>query len=107
MPAKEKIGVDDFIVKYGREAFAALPRVPFQIGLVWPAWVMGGAAGKFAQTYGEYLETPPAFLYISYLTLLGHLLSGKITLASELRPQPRLFCWARAPMTAKAQPLIR
>jgi hypothetical protein len=91
MPATEKIGVDDFIVKYGREAFAGLPRVPFQVGLVWPAWVMDGAAGTFAQTYGKYLETPPAFLYMSYLTLLGHLLSDKITLDSELRPQPRQY----------------
>ncbi len=91
MPAAEKIGVDDFIVKYGREAFAELPQVPFQVGLVWPTWVMSGAAGKFAQTYGEYLETPPAFLYTSYLTLIGHLLSDKITLDSELRPQPRLY----------------
>jgi hypothetical protein len=91
MPASSKIGVDDFIVKFGREAFASLPRVPFQIGLVWPAWVMSGAAGKFAQTYGEYLEPSPAFFYTSYLTLLGHLLSDKITLDSELRPQPRLY----------------
>lgn len=91
MPAAEKIGVDDFIVKYGREAFAELPRIPFQVGMVWPTWVMGGAAGNFAQTYGKYLETPLAFLYMCYLTLLGHLLSHKITLDSELRPQPRLY----------------
>lgn len=91
MPAAEKIGVDDFIVKYGREAFAALPRVPFQVGMVWPTWIMGGAAGNFAQAYGEHLETPPAFLFVSYLTHLGHLLSDKITLDSELRPQPRLY----------------
>ena len=51
---------------------------------VWPQEVMGGAAGKFARTYGTYLETPENFLFMNYLTLLGHVLSDKLTLACGL-----------------------
>ncbi len=91
MPTPHKIGVDDYMVKHGREAFSELPRMPFQPGLVWPSWVMAGAAGNFAMTYSQHLEASPAFLYMAYLTFLGHVLSDKITLASELKPQPRLF----------------
>ena len=59
--------------------------------VIWPEWVMSGAAGRFARAYAEYLETPPQFLYMSYLTFLGHLTSGRRTLDSELKPQPRLY----------------
>jgi hypothetical protein len=86
-----KIGADDFLMAHGVEAFRALPRVPFQTGLVWPSWVMAGAAGSFAQTYMQYLETPAAFLFMAFLTLLGHILSHMISLQSELLPQPRLY----------------
>lgn len=57
----------------------------------WPQQVMTGAAGIFARTYSNYLETPECFLFIDYLTILGHVISGQITLESELRPQPRLY----------------
>jgi len=59
--------------------------------LEFPAWIMSGAAGAFAQAYSEYLETPASFLYMSFLTILGNIVSDKITLQSELKPQPRLF----------------
>jgi hypothetical protein len=58
---------------------------------LWPIEVMTGAAGLFARTYTNYLETPPCFLFMDYLTLLGHLISGRITLESEIRPQLRLY----------------
>jgi hypothetical protein len=57
----------------------------------WPQEVMAGAAGRFARAYGEYLETPANFLYIAYLTVLGHVVCDKVTLASETDPQSRLF----------------
>jgi putative DNA primase/helicase len=57
----------------------------------WPKEIMAGAAGRFSKTYAAYLETPKAFLFMAYLTFLGHLISDKITLQSELNPQPRLF----------------
>jgi hypothetical protein len=93
MSAKEteKIGVDDFLVQYGVEAFLELERHEVPNGVVFPNWVMTGAAGEFAKVYGDYMETPPQFLYMGHLTLLGHIFSDKITLESELAPQPRMY----------------
>jgi hypothetical protein len=51
---------------------------------------MSGAAGRFAEVYGEVLESPREFLYLAFLTGLGTLLY-KLTLASELKVQPRLY----------------
>ena len=59
--------------------------------LQFPFEVMTGAAGRFADVYGSVLETPKEFLYMSYLTCLGSVLSKRLTLASELQPQPRLY----------------
>ncbi|MBI4795899.1 MAG: DUF3987 domain-containing protein [Deltaproteobacteria bacterium] len=58
---------------------------------IFPEGVMTGAAGAFARCYASYLETPKPFLFLNYLTLLGHVVSDKITLASEIAPQPRLY----------------
>jgi len=54
-----------------------------------PEGIMGGVAGEFARLYSAYMESPAAFLFFSYLTCLGSMLS--ITLASELRVDPRLY----------------
>ncbi|MGD0274603.1 MAG: hypothetical protein ABSB79_00880 [Syntrophales bacterium] len=59
--------------------------------LAFPSDIMGGVAGKFANLYGDYLEVPKHFLYLSFLTCLGSVLSGALTMATELRPQTRLF----------------
>jgi hypothetical protein len=58
---------------------------------LWPQEVMTGAAGLFAKSYAAYLETPEPFLFMNYLTLLGHILSDRVTLKSEIIPQPRLY----------------
>ena len=60
-------------------------------GLEFPYDVMAGAAGKFAEIYGSHLETPKEFLFMSYLTCLGNVLANKLTLESEISPQPRLY----------------
>lgn len=52
---------------------------------------MTGAAGHFAKTYAGYLETPEPFLFMSYLTILGHVISSKLTLDSELARNGRLY----------------
>lgn len=57
----------------------------------WPQEIMTGAAGRFALKYSEYLETPQNFLFMNYLTILGHLISSNITLESALKPEPRLY----------------
>jgi hypothetical protein len=50
-----------------------------------------GIAGEFAQLYSQYVESPPQFLFMSFLTYLGAVLADKVTIASELRPSPRLY----------------
>jgi len=53
--------------------------------------IMTGAAGEFAEVYSAALEVPMHFLYISYLTCLRSIIAHKVTLNSEIAPQPRLF----------------
>jgi len=59
--------------------------------LAFPVHVMTGAAGYFAEVMGSYMEPPPHFFFMAYLTCLGSLLAGRVTLRSELRPEPRLY----------------
>ena len=59
--------------------------------LVFPESIMSGAAGDFAKTYSTYLEPPAHFFYISYLTCLGSILSDRLTINSELQPEPRIY----------------
>ena len=54
-----------------------------------PNDVMDGAAGRWATKLSQYLETPASFLYMSYLTCLGNIVSFNITLQSTITPQPR------------------
>ena len=56
-----------------------------------PKHVMSGAAGHFAELYSNYMEAPVEFFYMAYLTCLGSILTGKVTLLSEIAPQPRLY----------------
>jgi hypothetical protein len=64
-------------------AEAAPLRVP-DAGLV-------GLAREFADLYAHYLESPASFFYFGFLTYLGALIAHKVTLDSELRPEPRLY----------------
>ncbi len=59
--------------------------------LAFPPHLLTGVAGDFAKLYHQYIEPPEVFLFFAFLTCLGSLLSGKLTLKSELKPQPRLF----------------
>jgi len=59
--------------------------------LSFPEHVMTGAAAFFTDVYSDYLETPKQFLFVSYLTCLGNLVSKRLTIASEIKIQPRLF----------------
>jgi hypothetical protein len=52
---------------------------------------MIGLAKEFYDLYAAYLETPRSFLYLSFLTYLGTLIAKKVTLASELEVEPRLY----------------
>lgn len=53
--------------------------------------IMTGAAGDYARLYSRYLETPEHFLYISFLTIIGNILADRLTVNTELKPQPRFF----------------
>lgn len=50
-----------------------------------------GTAREFATLYSSYLESPAAFLYFVFLAYFGSLIARKVTLDSELRPEPRLY----------------
>ena len=56
-----------------------------------PNWIMSGIAGNFARLYSEHLESPLHHFYMAFLTCLGSVLADRLTLATEIAPQPRLF----------------
>jgi hypothetical protein len=60
-------------------------------GVEFPRSAYVGIAGEFARLYSQYVESPPQFLYMTFLTYLGAVLADKATIASELRPSPRLY----------------
>ncbi len=59
--------------------------------LSFPSHIMTGAAGYFADVLSACMEPPRHFFFMSYLTCLGAILSNRITLKTELRPQARLY----------------
>jgi len=59
--------------------------------LDFPTWIMSGVVGDFARIYGEHLEPPDHFFYMSYLTIFGLYLSDRLFLASQRKPAPRLY----------------
>lgn len=56
-----------------------------------PSTGMVGIGRAFAELYAEYLESPVAFFYFVFLAYFGAVVARKITLDSELRPEPRLY----------------
>jgi len=56
-----------------------------------PRHTILGLAKEFSDLYSEYLESPWAFFAFSFLTCLGAHFSDRITLQSEIKPQPRMF----------------
>jgi len=58
---------------------------------VFPYNIIDGLAGKFVNTYCKRLEVPPEFMYIAFLTCLGSVLAKRLTLTTEIKPQPRLY----------------
>lgn len=64
-------------------------RPPSQHGMPEDGYL--GIAADFADLYGQHTEAPRPFLYFGFLTYLGCLVAPLVTLASELRPSPRLY----------------
>jgi len=56
-----------------------------------PESSMIGVGRDYATLYSSYLESPRSFMYFAFLTHFGSLIAKKMTLDSELRPEPRLY----------------
>jgi hypothetical protein len=56
-----------------------------------PADVMAGAAGEFADIYSSCVEVPRQFFFMSYLTCLGNVVADQLSLTSFINHQPRLY----------------
>lgn len=61
------------------------------IDLSFPTEVMTGVAGEYAESYSSYLETPKPFLCISFYAILGNVVSDRLSVKTELKPQTRGF----------------
>jgi len=75
-----------------------LPEIPKDIQpshskgqIKFPYVIIDGVAGKFADAYCKRLEVPLEFMYISFLTCLGSVLARKLTISTEIKPQPRFY----------------
>lgn len=59
--------------------------------LAFPSHIMTGAAGYFSGVLADCMEPPRHFFFMAYLACLGAMLSNRITLKTELKPQARLY----------------
>jgi hypothetical protein len=59
-------------------------------GAEFPFSALSGLALRFAELFSSYTEPPLQFYYFSFLTCLGSVLADKVTLESQIEPQPRL-----------------
>jgi hypothetical protein len=100
MSAPERVGADTFAVNGHGADISKLPRenldrdeqAPLEAApLHMPEEGFVGIAHDFAALYASALESPMSFFYFVFLTYLGALIAQKITLDSELRPEPRLY----------------
>jgi hypothetical protein len=66
-------------------------KVEISSKISFPVNSIKGLAGEFADLYSTYLESPWTFFAFNFLTCLGSLISDRITLASEISPQPRFY----------------
>ncbi len=80
-------------------------RPPDAVGIPDEGYV--GLAADFADLYAEHTESPRSFLYLTFLTYLGGLVTHRVTLHSELRPSPRLYtiCLGASADTRKSSSL--
>ena len=59
--------------------------------IYFPHNILKGVAWGYANLYSSYMESPIEFFYMSFLTCLGTVLSDRLTIDSEISPQPRLY----------------
>jgi len=56
-----------------------------------PEEVISGLARDFVRLYAEHTEVPPSFLFITFLTYLGHMLAYQVRIRSTLEVPPRVY----------------
>jgi hypothetical protein len=56
-----------------------------------PEQAYTGLGAEVADLYARYTEAPKQFIYISWLTVFGSLMSRTVTLSGHLRDEPRLY----------------
>lgn len=56
-----------------------------------PRVAITGVAAEFANLFSSYLESPWSFLAFNFLTCLGNVIADRVTIQSELQPEPRLY----------------
>jgi hypothetical protein len=61
------------------------------VGNTFPLEVITGICGDFANLYSQYIEAPKEFLFFGLLCCMGSVLAGKLSLKSELKPEPRYY----------------
>ncbi len=90
-----RAAVDERVEAECQQFAPALEPVGFQkengSPLAFPSHIMTGATGHFSEVMADCMEPPQHFFFLSYLTALGSILAGRVTLRSELTPQPRLY----------------
>lgn len=69
---------------------AEAKKYPAPVKIEFPTGSIKGLAAEFADLYSMYLESPWTFFVFDFLTCLGNIISDRITLESEIAPQPRL-----------------
>jgi hypothetical protein len=94
--AEEILAAVNAVADEERRKFAPEPdraAIPKENGspLAFPSHIMTGAAGYFSEVLADCMEPPRHFFFMAYLTCLGAVLSSRITLRTELRPQARLY----------------
>lgn len=56
-----------------------------------PIDTVGGLAYEFSRMLSDYMEAPPGSIAMSFMTLLGHIVSPYVRLRTSLDIQPRLY----------------
>ncbi len=96
----ESVGADTFAASGRGADVPSLPREDLSrdeqapaeaVALRVPEEGLIGVARDFATLYASALESPRSFFYFAFLTYLGAVIAHKVTLDSELRPEPRLY----------------
>ncbi|WP_298506691.1 bifunctional DNA primase/polymerase [uncultured Sphaerochaeta sp.] len=95
--AEVRATVEQVYSKENRDPWSASPAVlgpataTRAAPITFPDHVITGLAGEFADLYSRHIEASREALFMSFLTCLGSVVGGSVSLDTELAVQPRLF----------------